>query len=83
MGVGHDPVVGEAAELVADHLVVLAEPGGAEAGDALALQHQRDETGAGGVGVAMRDQRLDLRRAEGGERRGGQAEVAGADDLGL
>ena len=64
----HDPLVGEAAELVADHLVVGVEAGGAEAGGALGLEHQLDEAGAGGVGVAAGDQGRDRGGAEGGER---------------
>ena len=48
VGVRDHAVVGEAAELVADHLVVVVEAGGAEAGGALGGAHQLDEAGAGG-----------------------------------
>jgi hypothetical protein len=47
MRVGDDLFVGEAAELVADHLELVVEAGGAEAGAAGILAHERDERGAG------------------------------------
>ena len=80
VGEGHDLVVGEAPELVADHLVVLVEPGRPEAGTALGRHHQRNETRPGAVAVAAGDQRLDGGRAQ---RRGRGADVGRADDLEL
>lgn len=74
MGEGHDLVLGEAPELVADHLVILVEAGGAEGRRALPRQHQLDEPLARGIGIALR-QRPEIR--------GPDAEIRRAGDLAL
>ncbi len=58
MGVGHDLVIGKAAELVADHFKIVLKAGCAKCGDAFAFLHQDAQTGAGGFGIALLGQGL-------------------------
>jgi hypothetical protein len=63
MGVGNDFLVGEAAELVADHVEFFVEPAFAEGRGALRGDHQLDKAAALGVARA-RDQRVDRFRLQ-------------------
>ena len=79
MGEGGDLLVGIAAELVADHLQLVVEAGGAEGGAPVVVAHQRDQAHPRLGGVAMRDQ-----RGGGGAGRGQcHADVLHAGDLAL
>ena len=61
MRVRHDPLVGKAAELVADHLELVVQPCGAEAGGALLLGQQPGQPHPRRVRVAVPDQPIGIR----------------------
>ena len=81
----HDPLVGEAAELVADHLVVVVEAGGAEAGGARRRRSISVDQPARGRRRCCRRRSAPRPRGCGSAatRLGAEADVGRADDLDL
>ena len=64
VGIGDHPLLRIAAELLADHFQLVVQPGGAEGGMARPLAHQRNQTAARRLAVAMAQQRKDCRGAQ-------------------